>query len=131
MELHHVALTVVDLKTSADWYQEKLGFEVEHQYEKNGKSFCLLRNDKMRIELIHFGTETEPVPEERKSNATDLKVGGVKHFCLYVESADDFCEELRTKGVAIVQEVGTTGYGSKYFFFADPEGNLIEVISDE
>ena len=39
-------------------------------------------------------------------------------------------EELKAKGVTILQAPQDGGYGHLAFFFADPEGNILEIYAD-
>lgn len=47
---HHVAFTIKNTEESIQWYQDKLGFQVIHRYNKNGMEITLLKLDAVKIE---------------------------------------------------------------------------------
>ena len=50
-----------------------------------------------------------------------------KHFCLEVTGLDEFCEELKNKGVAVTA-ISTGMDNSRQAWIADPDGNQIELM---
>lgn len=125
--LHHVALTVKNTEKSTRWYQDKLGFQVIHKYNKHGMEIALLKLDAIRIELFCFGKSTKSLPDYRKNLMDDLHVMGTKHLCIEVENLDKTVSELKQKRVEFATEVDTAGFGGRYIFFKDCNGILIEL----
>lgn len=124
---HHVALTVKNTDESIQWYQEKLGFEVTHKYNKHGMEITQLKLDAVRLELFCYGESTKPLPEDRKDLMDDLHVMGTKHLCIEVENIEEIIEQLKAKDVLFTRELDTAGFGGRYIFFKDCNEILIEL----
>lgn len=128
---HHVALTVNNTQESKNWYQEKLGFEVIHEYNKHGMEITLLKLEDVRLELFCYGKDTRALPNDRKDLTDDLHVIGTKHLCIEVEDLEFTIEELKAKGVTFVMDLDTAGFGGRYTFFKDCNEILIELYQAE
>lgn len=124
---HHVALTVKNTEESIRRYQDKLGFQIIHKYNKNGMEIILLKLGAIRIELFCFGKNTKPLPDYRKNLMDDLHVVGTKHLCIEVENLDKTVSELKQKRVEFATEVDIAGFGGRYIFLKDCNGILIEL----
>ncbi len=124
---HHTALTVYSSEKSVQWYQEKLGFEVIHKYNKNGMEITHLKLGDVRLELFYFGEDTKPLPDDKKDLMDDLRVVGTKHLCIEVDNLDDTIKELQSKGVEFATKTDTAGFGGRYIFLKDCNGILIEL----
>lgn len=124
---HHVAFTVGNTEESIKWYQEKLGFEVIHRYDKHGMEITQLKLGEVRIELFCYGEETKTLPDYRKELMDDLHVIGTKHLCIEVDNLDEMISQLKKKGITDIREIDTAGFGGRYTFIKDPNGILIEL----
>jgi len=130
MKLHHIALTVNDIDATIKWYQDIFGFQVIRRHKKRSSEIAHITLDDIRIELFDYGQETKPLPEYRQALFSDLKVIGVKHFCLEATDLEKTVEDLRSQGVEIVTEIDTAGFGGKYVFIKDCNGVLIELYQE-
>ena len=124
---HHVALTVNNIEESTQWYKEKLGFSVVHDYDKNGMQIALLGSGDFKIELFHFPGNTKAFPDHKKDLMDDLHVIGTKHLCLEVENLDETIKELKEKDVEFATAIDTAGFGGRYIFIKDCNDILIEL----
>ena len=124
---HHVAFTVKNIEESVQWYQDKLGFEVVHQYNKHGMEITHLKLGDVRLELFSYGESTKPLPDYRKDLMSDLHVIGTKHLCIEVDDLDKTINELKAKRVEFTRDIDTAGFGGRYIFFKDCNGILIEL----
>ncbi len=124
---HHVAFTVKNTEESIKWYQDKLGFEVIHRYDKHGMEITQLKLDDVRLELFCYREDTKPLPDYRKELMDDLHVMGTKHLCIEVDNLEQTIEALKQKGVEFSTEVDIAGFGGRYIFFKDCNGILIEL----
>ena len=127
---HHVAFTVRNTKESTEWYIDKLGFQVIHEYNKHGMEITQLKLDSVRIELFCYGNETKMLPDYRKDLMDDLHVMGTKHLCIEVDNLDESVKELKSKGVEFPREIDTAGFGGRYIFIKDCNGILIELYQN-
>lgn len=121
MKLHHIALAVADVDTSANWYATHLGFAERHRYDKNGKTFCMISGDSFQLELIS-SEDTQDL--QTKQSALPR---WMRHFCIEVEDLDVAHKKFQDAGVTILKEVTRAGFGGRYIFISDPDANMIEV----
>ena len=118
-ELGHVVLYVSDLKRSADFYRDTLGFNEIHR----DAQVALYSSGRTHHELllIEVGGEAE-----RKDGP------GFYHMGFKIgdgpQAIKDVHKELKEKGVPIV---GSADHGVTYsLYITDPDGNEIELYSD-
>lgn len=130
MKIHHVAVSVSDINLAKEWYLKIFDLDIVTQYAKNDRAFCLLGSGDFKIELIQPLSNGEPTPDYRKTLQSDLKVGGIKHFCYQVKNLSDEIARLVRLGVVIEKEISEAGFGGYYSFIKDLDGNLIEVWSE-
>jgi glyoxylase I family protein len=129
--VHHIAISVSDVNTSATFY-ELFDFKRVGGWEPDDGSYEIvnLRNGDVMLELFCYAN-TQPLPAFSKEPATDLPVLGVKHFGLNVDSIDEAKEKLQAKGFEILNEdFNEDRSGANYFFVRDPDGILVEIIED-
>ena len=125
MKINHVAFSVSDIDRSIDWYKNTLGFQLETKYKKHDLVIAHLVLGDARIEL--FSGDISPLPEERKTLRSDLRVTGTKHVCFEIENIDKLAADLKQRGVDFETEIDTAGFGGKYVFIKDLDGILIEL----
>jgi catechol 2,3-dioxygenase-like lactoylglutathione lyase family enzyme len=121
----HTAMTVSNLDRALELYQGVLGFPVwEYTVEDSGSSIRVqIQVGNSNLELFSFGTSTIPHPWN-----PDSTVLGLKHIGLLVEDVDAVAGRLERAGVKILYPpVAATG-NVKTCFFADPDGNGVELI---
>ena len=125
----HVALRVPDFEASKKWYMEKLDFRVIHEWPFGDLQLAYLappNDDNFWIELLAGGN---PKQQEGYADLNEsLHPGGYHHFCLDVKSVDETLAELSSRGVTIVGDAfNLPAIGKRLAFFADIDGNLIEL----
>jgi catechol 2,3-dioxygenase-like lactoylglutathione lyase family enzyme len=130
-KFEHVALRVLDLDTAVAWYSEKLDFRLMKSVPLGDKMYGFMTSpagdDSFIVELIAGpGADNRPVYEDLGSS---LKLSGLHHVAFRVASVDDTIAELESRGVTIVSKPHDVPKLSlRLAFFADPWGNLFEVI---
>ncbi|HID18390.1 TPA: VOC family protein [Candidatus Bathyarchaeota archaeon] len=135
VKIDHVAITVGNLEEAVNFYSKILGFQILKVKEKPelGVAYALLQAGQIALEIVspleRKPSRQEPIQEGLGGVVAKLcgRVG-LNHVSLRVENLEEACEELKGKGVNILAEFKPTGGGSKLAFFADPEGNLIELV---
>jgi catechol 2,3-dioxygenase-like lactoylglutathione lyase family enzyme len=142
---HHFCISVGDREAAIAWWSAMFGFTAESRFEipHIGAKGAFVRNGAMRIEIFEIAGSAA-TPLERQKPNTDLQTQGVKHFCFSVDNVQAAVETLKAAGVEIVgvaRGVGqpmraeddvTIGNGkpaATAFFFNDPWGSLIEILS--
>ena len=126
--IHHFVTGVADLDRAIEWYQDILGFSVERRFEfaDLGTRIAHVTSGQIRIELLERDGSTSG-PDVDRDAFDALLVRGAKHVGIAVEDVDAVAEELRAKGVDLVQEPTVVEpAGVKNCWCRDPDGTLIE-----
>jgi lactoylglutathione lyase len=122
-KLMAVELIVRDLATCTAFYRDTLGLEVrESESTSNSVSF--------QIDNVYFFLlEAEGAAQMASSEPLDLSLEGSPRVLLAagVEDVDAAYETLSAKGVRFLRPPTNQPWGLRTAYFADPEGNLIEI----
>ena len=115
-------LAVSDVKKSAEFYRDKLGFipkEISDDFaylkfaEAPGPGLALVSKMGLKKEVPSFST-------------ADSDSHGF-YFASFLKNADKEFESLQSKGVRFVVPPTNRPDGQRFAFFEDPEGNLWEI----
>lgn len=121
-EFHHVAIIVSDYEASKIFYTETLGLEVileTYREARQSWKLDLRLQGKGQLEIFSF-----PHTPERPSKP---EACGLRHLAFRVVDLDEAVRELSSKGVAIEPVRIDENTGSRFMFFADPDGLPIEM----
>jgi catechol 2,3-dioxygenase-like lactoylglutathione lyase family enzyme len=122
----HVAITVADLDRSLDFYVGLLDFPIIGQLffnDERGFTITYLKAGTAVLELFSFSAPTIPAPWE-----PDETVLGLKHLGLWVNDVEAVAARLKAAEVPFIYEPSAALGGVKVAFFADPDGNALELI---
>ncbi|MFQ5345761.1 MAG: VOC family protein [Mariprofundus sp.] len=127
---HHVALSVSDLEASVAFY-DLLGFRPVFRWRAEDESLAIvhLKQGEALLELFCFSSHVA-APESSKQLATDLPRIGIKHFGVRVADVQLAKERMDSLGLAEGIKIVHGRTGIDYFFLADPDGILVEVVED-
>lgn len=126
---HHVGIAVTDLQAALQWYCQKLDLTVE-------KRFTL---EEARVEIVKLISPGGARVELLKSFDEDSFVAGgarvvaprAKHLCFEVDDIEEAADELRRRGIELVQEPKVIEESrEKNCWIVDHEGNMIEFIEE-
>jgi catechol-2,3-dioxygenase len=126
-ELGHIVLYVHDVKRSADFYREVLGWRQimpEPGADPVGVAAFSSGRTHHELLLIEVGADAAPIPSGRRV--------GMYHFGLKAGESDD---DLRAM-LAVLKRVGATVVGASdhtvthSLYIKDPDGNEIELYVD-
>ena len=106
--VYDIAVVVSDAKRSAEWYQEKLGFEVR---EQEGHWITVAPKDAETVLHLCEITPLEP---------------GVTGINFLVDDLEGLCKELSGKGVEFTAPLERTRWGL-LAIFKDLDGNEIQL----
>ena len=133
VSLEHVAITDENLDKAIDFYSDVFGFSILKMKKKSelGITYSLLQIDNLRIELIE--PLTKKISDKKKieknqdlvTKLCDRK--GLNHLSIRVKNLNEITAKLKKKGAKKVAELGSKE-SSKLIFYADTEGNMIELI---
>jgi catechol 2,3-dioxygenase-like lactoylglutathione lyase family enzyme len=146
MEIDHVNIVVQDLERMVAFYRDVLGLSVTKRVTISGPwvaatvGLADAHADVVyldfpagpRIELLRYNTPALDRPADiGRPNAP-----GIRHLAFRVNDIDAATERLRAAGVRIFSAVQTVpdtqvtyagGVRKRLVYFADPEGNLLEL----
>lgn len=122
MKIHHVAIIVSDLEKSLEFYEKALGFTVRQKTfrkERNSWKVDIVNGD-VELELFTFpGSPKRPSYPEAQ---------GLRHLAFAVDDIEKFHADLKNFGVEEIRVDHLTG--KKFFFFADPDDQPIEIYEN-
>lgn len=126
MEIHHVGLFTPDLERLKNFYAEHFSATVHDLYEDPA--------EQLRIHFLSFpnGAKLEVMSKPGlKDLSSEPNKAGYVHLAFSVGSRDEvdrFSSKLEKAGVTMVAPPTLLGDGSYESCFADPDGNLIEIV---
>ena len=126
-KLAHINFVTKDLPRIVDFYTNKLGLKVKftlnnrrdepfgYYFECGDSTFLEFFDQKMAAEV--WGGDTgELTPGTR-----------YKHFCFEVTGLDEYCRQLKEKGVSVT-DISLGMDNSRQAWVTDPDGNQIELM---
>jgi catechol 2,3-dioxygenase-like lactoylglutathione lyase family enzyme len=126
-QLAHLNFVTNDLPKIIDFYVNKLGMKIKFTLDnKQGQPFGYYFTCGNSTFLEFF--DQKMAAEVWGGQVAELTIGTrYKHFCLEVTGLDEFCNELKNKGVS-VSDISTGMDNSRQAWIADPDGNQIELM---
>ena len=126
--IEHIAIAVKSMAEGRELFESKLGLNLE--YEEH------LPQYDTRLAMFPVGqTYIELLESDREDTETSRWIAehgeGLFHICLEVENIEDALQELREKGINLIDERPRTGHANSRIAFLDPKstGNvLIELV---
>jgi glyoxylase I family protein len=130
LKINHTAIRVPDFDIAVAWYADKLDFRLKQTVSVAGLSFGFLYP--AADDTFHFELMAGPGATERhayKDLHDTYNMSGWHHPGFIVDSVDAVIDELKRRDVTIAsQPHDVSAMGLRVAFFADPWGNLFEVI---
>jgi len=126
-QLAHLNFVTNDLNRIVDFYVNKLGVKVKFTLDnKAGQPFGYYFECGNTTFLEFF--DQAMAAEVWGGKVEELNIGTrYKHFCLEVTGLDEYCKDLKAKGVEVTET--TLGMDhSRQAWIADPDGNQIELM---
>lgn len=117
MGIRHVALNVLDVDKSVDFYCNVLGMRIEWQPDADN---VYLTSGADNLAIHKLQSDEPPGP-----------VQSLHHIGFVVrrpEDVDIWAERLQKLGVSLAQVPKTHRDGARSFYFYDPNGILIQLI---
>ena len=125
--LDHVAVLVPDLDEALSFWQDKLGFELDHveTISSMAVKIAFLPLGESEIELVQPTTEDSGL-----AKFLEKRGPGLHHICLEVEDISIKLAELKEKGVRLIDEEPVTMDDGRKLAFLHPKsagGVLVEL----
>lgn len=112
-KIHHVGIAVHDLDKALGFYRDVLGLHVHalDTVEDQGVRAALLTIGQSEIELL------EPThPGTNMAKFLERKGEGLHHICFETPTVDEDLEELKAKGVELVDQASRPGLAGMICF---------------
>ena len=128
MKIDHLGIAVRSIADSLPFYRDALGLELKgtEQVADQGVTVAMLPVGESRIELL------EPVSEETTVARFIAKRGeGLHHICYEVADLQAKLEELRARGVRVLDGYprrGAEGHMVAFLHPASANGVLVELV---
>lgn len=127
VKINHIALAVTDLERSLSFWKDALGLEVEKTEEVSAEKAIVsfLNIGDSKIELVQ---STDP--ESGLGKYLEKKGPGIHHICVEVENIEKMVEQLKDKGIRLINEVPRKKEDGRRYVFIHPEstqGILVEL----
>ena len=136
--LHHIGITVRDMKRSFEWYRTMFGLEPGPVHHNEGAAleagvevegavldYSMIEVGSTRVEFLEYSA-----PEGEDFDLRNCDVGAT-HLCFQVDDMDEAYRELTDRGakfnappVALTEGALT---GSQWAYLRDPDGIQIEL----
>ena len=126
-QLAHLNFVTNDLARIIDFYVNKLGMKIKFTLDnKQGQPFGYYFECGNSTFIEFF--DQAMAAEVWGGQVNDLTIGTrYKHFCLEVTGLDEYCKELKDKGVEVTA-ISMGMDNSRQAWIADPDGNQIELM---
>jgi methylmalonyl-CoA/ethylmalonyl-CoA epimerase len=122
--IEHIAIAVKSLKEGRELFESKLGLNLE--YEE------FLPQYNTRLAMFPVGqTYIELLESDRADTETSRWIAehgeGLFHICLEVDDIEGALDELRAKGIKLIDERPRLGHANSRIAFLDPKstGNVV------
>lgn len=127
LKVDHIGIAVKDLEESMKFYQEVLGLKCE--------GIEVVEEQKVRVAFFPVGdSELELLestsPDGPIAKFIDRNGEGIQHVALRVDSIEGALEELKAKGIRLIDEKPRYGAGGARIAFLHPKatgGVLLEI----
>jgi len=126
-KIDHIGIAVKNLDEAIEIYK-KLGFEVKEIEEvpEQKVRVAMLPIGESRIELLEATSEDSPIAKfiERRGE-------GVQHIAINVSDIEKVLQDLKEKGLQLIDEKPRIGAGGKKVAFIHPKstkGVLLELV---
>lgn len=128
-KIDHIGIAVSDLEEALKLYRDVLGLKVEHVEEFEGMKIAFIPIGDTEFELL------QPTdPEGALAKFIEKRGVGVQHIALRVNDVAKSLEELKGKGLRVIDEKPRPGAGGASIAFFHPKstmGVLLEICQHD
>lgn len=126
-KIDHIGVAVKDMNAAIKFYEEVLGLKVEgtEVVEEQKVKTAFIPTGESEIELLESTAPDGPI-----AKYIEKKGEGIQHVALRVDNIEKALEELKAKGVKLIDEKPRKGAGGAKIAFLHPKatcGTLVEL----
>lgn len=123
----HIGIAVKDLAQAKKFYEEILGMKAsgEEVVEEQKVKVCFIPSGDSEVELLESTSPEGPIAKFIEKNGE-----GIQHLALRVDNIEAALEDLKAKGVRLIDEKPRYGAGGASIAFIHPKatgGILLEL----
>ena len=125
-KIAHIGVGVKDTDTSKTLFQEMLSLAVSHEERQGELKIAFVPVGETSLELVQ---STDP--DGVMNKFIEKRGEGIHHIALEVEDIDQAIEELKAKGVPLIDQQARPGAHQTRVAFLHPKGTngiLIELV---
>jgi len=127
LKVDHIGIAVKDMETAKKFYTEMLGMKAmgEEVVEQQKVKVCFIPSGDSEVELLESTSPEGPIAKFIEKNGE-----GIQHVALRVDNIAAALEDLKAKGVRLIDEVPRYGAGGASIAFIHPKatgGILLEL----
>ncbi len=125
--VEHIAIAVHDIQESKSMLEETFGLELEFEEQIGSTKLAMYPVGETYLELLQTVEPGSWLGEWLAEKGQSLF-----HICFEVEDIDDALDELRQKGVRLLNETPQPGHGGSRIAFLDPQstGNVLIELAE-
>jgi methylmalonyl-CoA epimerase len=128
-KISHIGIATENLEEAKKLYRDVLNLEFlgEEEVKDQKVKIAMFRAGEVRIELLEPASEDSPVRKFIEKNGP-----GVHHIAFEVPHIEETIEEVKNKGLKMIDEVPRTGAGNCKIAFIHPKSTekvLMEICS--
>ncbi|HHW58464.1 MAG TPA: methylmalonyl-CoA epimerase [Clostridia bacterium] len=125
-KIDHIGIAVKSIEEAAKFYKEVLGLGITgiEEVEEQKVRTAFIPVGDSEIELLESTSEDGPI-----AKFIEKKGEGIQHIALQVDDIEKTLEELKQKGIKLIDELPRYGAGGAKIAFAHPKstnGVLLE-----
>lgn len=116
-----VSLTATDLRASAAWYRDVLGFVIEREFERGGVAFAM---------RLRAGAVALLLTQDNGARGADRAKGeGFSLQFTTKQSIDEIADRVKARGVMLDSEPADA-WGARVFRLRDPDGFRLAISTE-
>ncbi len=131
MKINHIGIATKEINEALRFWQDALGLEHVHTevVEDQKVRVAMLPIGDTNIELLEPTSEDSPI-----SKFLEKRGGGIHHIAIEVENIAKTMENLKSKGMKLIDETPRIGAGGCLIAFVHPKsanGVLLELVQEQ
>lgn len=112
---------------TCDFYQNKLGFDLEHAWDRNDHDKgALFRAEAGLIEVLHL-----PEGDDHKVKGLDYRTPQGVFMCIQVRNIDNLFEKFKMLSIPFKEEVTDQSWGHRSFSVLEPNGLVLFFFEEQ